>query len=466
MKTLNYKILSTTIATNDFIQRLQLEIIKRRKKALDEFKKKVLNLAKIGEHAALTVNFIKWIVLGSIVGLVVGPLSTLFLWSLQFATDKRNQYQWFLYLLPLGGALVSFLYMKFGKTSSQGNNLILEQIYKGDGEVPLRMAPLVFIGTVITHFFGGSAGREGTAVQMGGSIAEFIGKIFKVDKADRRLLLMCGISSGFSSVFGTPLAGTIFGMEVVAIGNMHYEALIPCFTASFVGNLVATYLGAKHSHYAFTGVPEITLIVIIKVIVSSILFGFISIAFSEMVHGLKKVFSKYFKSGMVKSFIGGIIVIILTYMVGTRDYLGLGTPMILKSFETVVSPLAFFWKLIFTSITLGAGFQGGEVTPLFFIGSTFGNAISSVINLSPSFLAGLGLVAVFCGATNTPISSFVLGLELFGGQGMIYIFMACVISYLFSGHYGIYTSQLISVTKSKILQTSKGSTVGNYRKNL
>jgi len=430
---------------------------------LNELKNKVLNLAQGKEHAALTLNFIKWIAMGSVVGLVVGPLSVLFLWSLEFATDKRGEYPWLLYLLPIGGAVVSFLYIKFGKTSSQGNNLILEQIYKGDGEVPLRMAPLVFLGTIITHLFGGSAGREGTAVQMGGSIAEFIGKVFKVDKADRRLLLMCGISSGFSSVFGTPLAGTIFGMEVVVIGHMHYEALIPCFTASFVGNLVATYLGAMHSHYALTGIPDMTLIVTAKVIIASILFGIISIAFSEMVHSLKRVFSKYFKSGMVKSFVGGLIIIILTYMVGTRDYLGLGTPMILESFETVVSPFAFLWKLIFTAITLGAGFQGGEVTPLFFIGSTFGNAISSIINLSPSFLAGLGLVAVFCGATNAPISSFVLGLELFGGQGMIYIFMACVISYLFSGHYGIYTSQLIGVTKSKILQMPKGTTVGSVK---
>ncbi|MNM87298.1 H(+)/Cl(-) exchange transporter ClcA [compost metagenome] len=427
-------------------------------------KKKILFALERFNHLALLLNLLKWIFLGGIVGIIIGLLSEVFLLSLNIATDKRLQYPWSIYLLPLGGAFVSFLYTKYGKTSSQGNNLILDQIHHGDKEIPLRMAPLVFIGTVVTHLFGGSAGREGTAVQMGGSIAEFIGRLFKLDKEDRRIILMCGISSGFGAVFGTPLAGTIFGMEVISIGSMEYSALIPCFTASFTGNLIATALGATHSHYKLNGIPELSIDVIIKVVIASLLFGLISVIFSECIHECKKVFSKLFKCASIKSFWGGIIIILLTLIIVKRDYLGLGLPILENSFSSIVSKVDFVWKIIFTSITLGAGFQGGEVTPFFFVGATFGNMLAGVINLSPSFLAGLGLVAVFCGATNTPISSFFLGLELFHGEAIVYIFIACIISYLFSGYHGIYTSQKINKAKSKILQIPEGETIGSLKK--
>ncbi|MCM0646893.1 voltage-gated chloride channel family protein [Clostridium swellfunianum] len=431
---------------------------------MTEFKKTFLKLGERVHHVALLANLIKWIILGSIVGIVVGLLSALFLFSLQFVTNKRMEFPWLLYFLPLGGAFVSFLYAKYGKMSAQGNNLILDQIHQGDKEIPLRMAPLVFIGTIITHLFGGSAGREGTAVQMGGSIAEYIGKVFRLDRIDQRIILMSGISSGFGSVFGTPLAGAIFGMEVISMGSMEYSALIPCFIASFIGNLVATEFGAVHSHYVISGIPELSTMVAIKVIIASILFGIISIVFSEGIHECKRIFSRLFKNSMTKSIIGGFIIILMTTLIGTRDYLGLGLPVLKASFEEIVSKSAFLWKIIFTSITLGSGFQGGEVTPFFLVGSSFGNTLGGVLNLSPFFLAGLGLVSVFCGATNTPVSSFILGLELFHGEGIIYIFMACIISYLFSGHHGIYTSQQINNAKSKILQIPENTTIGSVRK--
>ncbi|WP_163195847.1 voltage-gated chloride channel family protein [Clostridium thermarum] len=430
---------------------------------MSEIRKRFLSVVKRVNHAALLANLIKWIILGSIVGIIIGILSELFLFSLQTVTDKRIEYPWLVYFLPLGGAFVSFIYTKYGKVSAQGNNLILDQIHEGNKEIPLRMAPLVFIGTVITHLFGGSAGREGTAVQMGGSIAEFIGKIFKLDRTDKRIILMCGISSGFGAVFGTPLAGTIFGMEVISIGNMEYSALIPCFIASFSGNLVATSLGARHAHYIMSGIPELSVSVIIKVVIASLLFGIISIVFSEGIHECKRIFSKFFKNALVRSIVGGIVIILLTLLIGTREYLGLGLSSISASFNQGVSKMAFLWKIVFTSITLGTGFQGGEVTPLFFVGSTFGNALGSIFNLSPSFLAGLGLIAVFCGATNTPISSFFLGLELFHGDAIIFLFMACIISYLFSGYHGIYTSQKINNAKSKILQLPENTTIGSVR---
>lgn len=358
---------------------------------------------------------------------------------------------------------MSFLYLKYGKNAGKGNNLILEQIQQGQETIPFRMAPLVLLGTLLTHLFGGSAGREGTAVQMGGSFSELIGKVFKVDATDRKILLMCGISSGFGSVFGTPLAGTVFGIEVIAIGLVRYQAIIPCFIASLVGHLVTTAWGIHHIHYEIGSIPGLTAIVIIKVAIASVIFGLASIMFSELTHWLKKTFAKLFKNPVIKTFIGGVIVIALVYLLGTKDYIGLGIPLLQQSFEHPVAPLAFLWKTLFTALTLGAGYQGGEVTPLFVIGGTLGNALAGILHLSAPFLAGLGFIAVFSGATNTPIACFIMGIELFGSEAALYLFMACIISYLFSGHTGIYTSQQIGVSKSKLHLIPENSTLASIK---
>ena len=413
----------------------------------------------------LGISFLKWIFIGAIVGILTGIAGTLFLKSLEFATDLRISNPSLLFLLPIGGAFVSFLYSNYGENSSRGNNLIIDKINENEDNIPLRMAPLVFIGTFITHLFGGSAGREGTGVQIGASISEGVGRLFKLDKIDTKIILMCGISSGFASVFGTPLAGTIFGLEVAALGAMNYSGLIPCFTAAFVGNLVTELLGIHHSHYTISEIPNITPSIVLKVIIASILFGLISKLFSELTHKLKEIFSTTFKNASIKSAVGGLIIIVLTYITGTGDYLGLSIPLITDSFTGQVSPFAFINKLIFTILTLGSGFQGGEVTPLFVIGSTFGNALSNILNISPSFLACLGLIGVFSGATNSPITSFILGIEMFGSQGCQYMFMACAISYLFSGHSGIYISQKISTSKSKLIKIPTDATLYHYRKN-
>jgi len=412
----------------------------------------------------LGISFLKWVFIGTIVGTLAGIAATLFLKSLELATNLRVNNTWLLFLLPIGGAFVSFVYSRYGKNSLKGNNLIIDKINENADNIPLRMAPLVFLGTFITHLFGGSAGREGTGVQIGASISEGVGRLFKLDKIDTKIILMCGISSGFGSVFGTPLAGTIFGLEVAALGTMNYSGLIPCFTAAFVGNWVTEILGIHHSHYNILEIPDITFIVVLKVIFASILFGLISKLFSELTHKLKELFSCVFENTAIKSAVGGIIIIVLTYLVGTRDYLGLSIPLITASFTQQVSLLAFLNKIIFTTLTLGTGFQGGEVTPLFVIGSTFGNALSSILHISPSFLACLGLIGVFAGATNSPITSFILGIEMFGSQGSEYMFMTCAISYLFSGHSGIYISQKIGASKSKLIKIPKEATLSHYRK--
>ena len=426
--------------------------------------KSILFIRNLNMSTLLGLSFLKWIVISTIVGSLVGSAAALFLKSLDIATTLRTDNPWLLFLLPIGGAFVSFLYSKYGKNSSKGNNLIIDKINTSKDHIPLRMAPLVFLGTFITHLFGGSAGREGTGVQIGSSIAEYIGKLLKLDKADTKIILMCGISSGFGSVFGTPLAGTIFGLEVAALGTMNYTGLIPCFISAFVGNIVTEVLGIHHTHYSILDIPEITSASVLKIVIAAILFGLISKLFSELTHKLKEVFSSGFENASIKSFIGGIIIITFTYIIGTRDYLGLSIPLINDSFNGHVSPFAFISKIIFTSFTLGTGFQGGEVTPLFVIGSTFGNALSSILHISPSFLAALGLLGVFAGATNAPITSFVLGLEMFGSTGMEFMFMTCAISYLFSGHSGIYTSQKIGISKSRLIKVPQESTLAYYRK--
>lgn len=414
--------------------------------------------------AAAWGTLLKWIVLGSGVGVLAGTASAFFLKSLDYVTGVRMANPWLLFLLPLGGALVSYLYSKYGGSSSKGNNLILEQIQSDSEAVPLRMAPLVLFGTLITHLFGGSAGREGTAVQMGGSLAEWFGRMLRVKPVDRRILLICGISGGFGSIFGTPLAGTVFGLEVLAIGLISHEALIPAFVASFVGNLTAaSFWGISHVHYPIGEIPALTMPVLLKVVLASVLFGLTSTLFSELTHALKRGYTRLFRNPVLKSAVGGVVVIVLVYVLGTRDYLGLGLPLIESSFTGEVTPFAFLGKLVFTSLTLGAGFQGGEVTPLFAIGATLGHALAEMLHLYAPFLAGLGFIAVFCGAANTPVACFLMGIELFGGEGAVYFFIACLVSYLFSGHSGIYTSQQIGISKSRFRAFPQGTTLGTAK---
>ena len=426
---------------------------------------KLIVLKNKHNSVLLSISFLKWVFIGSLVGVLVGSACAFFLYSLDIATDLRMDNTWLLFLLPFGGALVSLLYSKYGKNSAKGNNLIIEKINDSSAELPLVMAPLVFFGTIITHLFGGSAGREGTGVQIGASIAEGVGKVLKLDKIDNKIILMVGISSGFASVFGTPLAGTVFGLEIATLGVMSYEALLPCFTASIVGSIVTTAWGIEHAHYTVLNIPELNYNTVIKVIFAAIIFGLTSKIFSELTHKLKALFTNKFKNPTIKSFVGGLLIISLVYIFNTRDFLGLSLPLLSNSFNGEVHPLTFLGKMLFTSLTLGTGFQGGEVTPLFVIGATLGSSLSSLLNLSPSFLAALGLIGLFVGATNSPISSFILGIELFGSEGIIFIFMICVISYLFSGHTGIYPSQKIGRSKSKLIKIPNNATLSHVRKN-
>lgn len=422
---------------------------------------------KSKETGALVVRTLfNWILYGVGVGILSGTAASLFLRGLDWVTATRMTHSWLLFLLPVGGAAVSYLYKRFGSQSIKGNNLIIEQIQselnvqRAEKQgicspqpepvaVPLRMAPLVLLGTWITHLLGGSAGREGTAVQLGGSLADSYGRLLRVNRKDRSLLLICGIAGGFSSVFGTPLAGAVFGIEVIAIGLLRYQAIIPALIASFSGHLITTELwGVQHHHYEIGLIPAFSWLLLLKIATASILFGLTSRLFSGLTRTFKQGFSRLFQNVMLKSAVGGILIIVLTYSLGTREYLGLGLPLLEQAFEGEAAPLAFLWKLVFTSLTLGTGFQGGEVTPLFIIGATLGHTLAGVLQVAVPFLAALGFIAVFCGASNTPLACFIMGMELFGMSGAGYMLIACIISYWCSGTKGIYTQEL---HRSKLL---------------
>lgn len=401
----------------------------------------------INNAKSISFYLIKWLIVSLAVSILVGSLSAFFLVSLDFVTIKQTDYKWLLFLLPFGGAFISFLYKRFGNNAIKGNNLIIEQ---GNGEeenIPLRLVPLTLFGTLVTHLFGGSAGREGTAVQMGGAVAELTGKIFKFNKFDRKIIIICGISAGFSSVFGTPLAGTIFGLEVLSLGLIKHDALVPSFFSAFFANIVTLSYGVNHTHYNIGVIPELNPILVLKLITAGIAFGLVGLAFSLSIAVIKKFYIKWMPDPVIRSFVGGVVVILLALLVGTRDYLGLSLPLLQQAFDGTSEMFAFLWKLVFTAFTLGAGFQGGEVTPLFEIGATLGSTLSTVLLLPTAFLAALGFIGVFTGATNTPITCFIMGIELFGSEGAVYIFLICVISYLFSGNSGIYSSQKISIKK-------------------
>lgn len=420
------------------------------------------------EHLWLGAYVLKWLALAAPLGAMVGSACALFLWALERATATRFEQPWLLFLLPLAGAAISALYGRFGRASEGGNNLLMDAIHgpqQGDSAVvvPRRMAPLILVATVATHLFGGSAGREGTAVQMGGSLASAWSGWLRLSREDTRTLLMCGIAAGFGGVFGTPLAGAIFALEVLAVGRMSYDALIPCLIAAVIGDQACVAWGIHHTHYAIApgvvpqpgGVAHLDWLLAAKVALAALGFGLASVLFAEATHGLGQAFKKSIKRPILRPVVGGLLVIALTYLLGTRDYLGLGVSSPDPRAVTILSCFtiggagawSWWWKLLFTSVTLGSGFKGGEVTPLFFIGAALGNALAQVLGAPVDLFAALGFVAVFAGATNTPLACTLMGIELFGSQHLIYFTLACFLSYGISGHSGIYLSQRIGTPK-------------------
>lgn len=432
------------------------------------------------EHLFIVSYLFKWTLLALPVSLAAGSLVALFLWLLEEATHLRFAYPWLLFLLPVAGIFIYMLYKYLGKNAEGGNNLIIEEIHKPGGGIPFRMAPLVLITTVITHLFGGSAGREGTAVQIGGSLAQFFAKKLKLSQDDVKTLLMMGIAAGFGAVFGTPVTGAIFALEVLALGAIKYNALMPCFIASVLADIVCTAWGIHHTHYHINFTGEATVFfnyfhfnfpLLVKTILGGAAFGLAGYMFAELTHTIKNYSNRLIKIKWLIPAIGGVIIILLTFISGTQDYLSLGVTnpdpkavSIVSSFnEGGAAYLSWLWKLLFTAVTIGTGFKGGEVTPLFFVGAALGNTIAVLTGAPVDLMAGLGFIAVFAGATNTPIACTVMGVELFGSDNILYYAVACFTAYYFSGHSGIYNAQRIGVSKVDKLNDQTNETLREVR---
>ncbi|MFD3163313.1 chloride channel protein [Herpetosiphon sp. NSE202] len=399
----------------------------------------------------------RWVGLALAIGLAAGLASALFLVSLAWVTQLQTTNWWLLLCLPLLGGLVAWLYQRFGQRVAAGNNLIIEQLHNPDAAgIPLRMAPLVLLGTLLTHLGGGSAGREGTAVQMGASLAAQLGRCWRLPQAELRLVLMMGMSAGFGSVFGTPIAGTIFALEVLAFGVLRYEAVLPCLAAALVGDGVVRWLNIVHSHYQVASVPDLGSIWA-WLLGAGICFGLVSRAFVIWIELVQSRSRRWLPNPILRAMLGGLVIVIISFLLNTRDYNGLSLPLLAQAFELQgVVPWAFAIKLLLTGLTLGVGFKGGEVTPLFVIGATLGSALAQLFGLPSDLLAALGLIAVFAGAANTPIACVLMGIELFGSALLVPLMLTTVIAYTISGHRGIYAAQRVGWAKRHNLAEHTG----------
>ncbi|MDD2214415.1 MAG: chloride channel protein [Oscillospiraceae bacterium] len=399
-------------------------------------------------------RFATWVPVSLLIGLAAGSAGAVFAIAVRQLTQLRLTHGWLIALLPLLGLLIVFSYRKSGFTNPRGTNLVIDAI-RSPQPIPLAMAPLIFISTCLTHLGGGSAGREGAALQLGGSLGYQVGQRFHMDERDLHLATMCGMAACFAALFGTPLTSVIFVMEIITVGIMYYSALVPCTIAALTGAALASWLGLKPTAYTVLSVPSLSLLPLLKVMLLAALCAAVSILFVYVMHHAEHYLQKWFPNPYLRVVIGGVAVLLLVWPFG-RDYLGVGEAGIEAAFAGQAKPAAFILKLLFTAITLGSGFRGGEIVPTFFVGSTFGCWMGGLLGLDPSFGAAIGFLGCFCGVTNCPITTILLSIEVFGGQGIIYYFITAGLSYALSGYGGIYKMQQILYAKDKLLFKGPG----------
>lgn len=393
-------------------------------------------------------TLVKWIIFASVTGIVVGLVGTGVVIGINFATSIRQAHKFVTYFLPVGGLLAVFIYKINKREKDSGTNAVLGAI-RNQNTIQLRTTPLIIIATLITHLVGGSAGREGAALQFGGSLGEGLGKLFKFNDKDRTLIIMCGMSAAFSAVFGVPIAAVLFPMEVVSIGIMYYSALVPCTISALVAHEVALFCGIESEMYPSPVIDRSTPFSVFIIVIIAILCGILSIIFCQALHSSHEFFEKKLPNPYIRVVVGGTILILLTLIFGT-DYNGVGSDVIKRAVEEGYAlPWAFIVKLIFTVITLSVGYKGGEIVPSFFIGATLGATLGSIVGLSPSLCAAIGMICVFCGVTNCPITSFIIACELFSFERSLYFLIAVGITYLISGYKSLYKAQKIMYSKTE-----------------
>ena len=391
--------------------------------------------------------FLKWLLYACFVGALVGVVGVAFHHGIDWAAEFRAHNPAVVWLLPAGGVSVAFIYRLCYMLEDRGTNLVLAAVRDAE-RLRLRTAPLIFIATIITHLVGGSAGREGAALQLGGSLAAYVGRKTRLDAKDSRVMVMCGMAAAFTALFGTPLAATVFAMEVVSVGVMYYAAIVPCITASLTAFLVARFLGLHTSvGYDMGPVAQLTFGAALRTVVLGVMCAVLAIWFCKAMHAAPHWYHKHFGSPELRALLGGAFLLVLTMMVGSQDYNGAGDPVIRRMLAGETIPAAFLLKILFTAITLGAGFRGGEIVPVLFTGCAFGTLVGPVLGLPHGFAGALAMAALFCGATNCPLSSILLAFELFGGEGMPLFALCCGVSYMLSGYYSLYSEQKIVYSK-------------------
>ncbi len=397
-------------------------------------------------HIPAIKSFFKWTLISIMIGVVVGLVGVAFNKSIQGVTDFREKYPILIYFMAIGGVLITLIYQLMGLPHDRGTNMVLLAVRDGKN-LNLKNMVCIFSGSVITHLFGGSSGREGAGLQIGGSIASSIGSAMKMNQSDVRIITMCGMSAGFSALFGTPVTAGFFAMEVISVGILHYSAIVPCMIASVVSTMVSNYLGGENVFYNIV-VPNLNAVSILQTIVLAFLCAFISILFCLAMHLALELYRKYLVNHYARAIVGGILISILTFLVGTYDFNGTGMNVIDRAFTQQVPFHMFIVKILFTAITLCAGYKGGEIVPSLYVGATFGSFFGTLIGMDTSFGASIGMIALFCGVTNCPLTSMFLSVEIFGAKGLVYFGIACAVSYLLSGYTGLYNAQKIVYSKT------------------
>ena len=401
-------------------------------------------LRRAGREAAV---FLKWALYACAIGLLVGAVAVAFHWGIDWAAALRGREPRLVWLLPVGGVAIVLLYRLCGMEKDGGTNLVLVAVREAE-PLRLRTAPLVFLSTILTHLVGGSAGREGAALQLGGSLAAFVGRKIRLDAKDSRVMVMCGMAAAFSGLFGTPIAAAVFAMEVVSVGVMYYAAIVPGLVASLTAFLLARQCGLHAvPGYEAGEAAVLSPLSMLQAALLGVLCALVSVLFCKVTHAAPRLYARLFPNTLLRAAAGGLLVLALTLAVGSQDYNGAGDPVIRRLLAGETIPQAFVLKVLFTALTLGAGFRGGEIVPVLFTGCAFGTWVGPVLGLPHGFSGALGMAAVFCGATHCPLTSVLLAFELFGGEGLPLYALCCGVSYMLSGYYGLYSEQKIVYSK-------------------